>query len=443
MPTDFTVQGYDPSMKRYAVIGSGPMGLMSAIELLDRGHSVDVYERDDRIGGMSADFDFAGVRIERYYHFICKTDYQLFDLLDRYGLSSKLKWKDTKMGYYYNGRLYKWGSPFALLAFPHLGLIEKIRYALHVMYTKGIQDWTALDKEEAGQWIRKWIGQHAYDVMWKDSFRLKFFEYKDNLSASWIGTRIKRVALSRRNLFNESMGYLQGGSRTVLEAMARDFTERGGRILLSSGIEEVPSENGRATGVRTAAGFAPYDGALSTTPIQYVPRMVPGLPENFRKRVAAIENIPVACVILKLKHSISENFWMNISDPGIGIPGVIEYSNLNPETGDTILYAPYYMPKTHPKWQWTNQQLIDEVLGYLPRLNPAFELDWVLATHCHRYEYAQTICPPGFQNMLPPMKTPLRGFFMADTAYYYPEDRSINESIAVGTRLAEIALEDV
>jgi protoporphyrinogen oxidase len=424
------------SNKRYAVIGSGPMGLMAAIELLDNGHAVDVYERDDRIGGMSADFDFDGLRIERYYHFICKTDYPLFKLLERLGLADKLKWTDTKMGYFYNGKLYKWGSPVALLAFPHLGLISKVRYALHVMYTKSIRDWSTLDKAEAGEWIRKWIGQKAYDVMWKESFRLKFFEYKDNLSASWIGTRIKRVALSRRNLFNESMGYLQGGSRTLLERMAQEVSARGGRILLSSGIDEVTSENGKVTGVRTAGGDVAYDGVLSTAPIQYVPRIAPGLPEDFRKQVAAIENIPVACVILKLKHPISENFWMNISDPSIDIPGVIEYSNLNPETGGKILYAPYYMPKTHPKWKWDNQALIEEVIGYLSKLNPRFERDWVLASHCHRYEFAQTICPPGFQDTLPPMRTPLEGFFMADTAYYYPEDRSINESIEVGRKLA-------
>ncbi len=77
-------------MKKIAVIGSGPMGLMAAVELLDRGHQVDVYERDDRIGGMSADFDFDGLRIERYYHFVCKTDHPLFELLDRYGIGDKL-----------------------------------------------------------------------------------------------------------------------------------------------------------------------------------------------------------------------------------------------------------------------------------------------------------------------------------------------------------------
>jgi protoporphyrinogen oxidase len=177
---------------------------------------------------------------------------------------------------------------------------------------------------------------------------------------------------------------------------------------------------------------------VSTAPLPYVPDLVPGLPAEFAARVRAIGNIPVACVILKLKHAISPNFWMNISDAAIDIPGVIEYSNLNPgpREGEHILYAPFYMPKTHPKWSLPDDALIDEVIGYLGRINPAFRPDWVLARHCHRYAFAQTLCPPGFQAMLPPMRTPLEGFFMADTAYYYPEDRSISESVRVGRLLA-------
>jgi hypothetical protein len=42
--------------------------------------------------------------------------------------------------------------------------------------------------------------------------------------------------------------------------------------------------------------------------------------------------------------------------------------------------------------------------------------------------------------MLPPMQTPVAGFLMADTAYYYPEDRSISESLAVGQALARAAV---
>lgn len=427
--------------KKFAVVGAGPMGLMAAMDLLEQGHEVDIYERDDRIGGMSASFDFDGLKIERYYHFICKTDYPLFELLASLGLSDKLKWTDTKMGYYYDGELYRWGTPLALLAFPKLGLISKFRYALHVMVTKGIQDWTALDKVSATTWLRKWLGQRGYDVMWRRTFYLKFFEYTDNLSASWIGTRIKRIALSRRNLLNESLGYIEGGSETLLEAMEKFILERGGRIHLKQGIDRVNVVNSRVTGVRVAGQDLACDAVLSTAPIQYVPRMVPDLPVEFADSIRKIENIPVACVILKLRHAVSENFWMNISDSGINIPGVIEYSNLNPGTreGEHILYAPFYMPNTHPKWSQSNAELIEEVVGYLSRINPEFNRDWVLARHCHRYEFAQTICPPNFQEILPPMQTPVEGFFMADTSYYYPEDRSINESISVASKLAAIA----
>lgn len=427
--------------KKFAIVGAGPMGLMAAIELLKSGHEIDLYERDDRIGGMSASFDFDGLKIERYYHFVCKTDYPLFGLLAEFGLTDKLKWTDTKMGYYYDGTLYKWGTPFALLSFPKLGLISKLRYALHVMATKSVKDWTRLDKVNATQWLRRWLGDRGYDVLWRRTFYLKFFEYTENLSAAWIGTRIKRIALSRRNLLSESLGYIEGGSETLLEAMERDLLARGGRIHLRSGIEQVVVEDGRVTAVRVGGEDRPVDGVLSTAPLPYVPRMVPDLPPEFLQRLQAIENIPVACVILKMKHALTENFWMNISDASIDIPGVIEYSNLNPNAreGEHILYAPFYMPKTHPKWSRSNDELIDEVIGYLGRLNPRFSKDWILARHCHRYEFAQTICPPGFQSMLPPMKTPIGGLFMADTAYYYPEDRSISESIEVGRRLAHEA----
>lgn len=419
------------------------MGLMAALELLQAGHEVDVYERDDRIGGMSAHFDFDGLRIERYYHFICRTDEPLFALLRELGIGDRLRWVDTKMGYYHDGTLHPWGTPLALLRFPKLGPVAKLRYALHVLYTKSIRDWRALDRRNAVEWIRAWVGRKAWDVLWERAFELKFFELRERLSAAWIGTRIKRIALSRRDLMHESLGYIEGGSETLLDAMVARIAALGGRIHLGRGIERVTSRDGVVTGIRVGGEDLACDRVLSTAPLQYVPRLAPDLPPDFVRRIEAIENIPVACVILKLRRRLTGNFWLNISDAGIEIPGLIEYTNLNPgpNPGEHIVYAPFYMPRTHPKWQLPNSSLVEEVLGYLPRINPAFEADWVLATHCHRYEFAQAICPPGFYDMLPPMRTPLAGFYMADTSYYYPEDRSISESVAVGQRLAREALQ--
>ena len=36
------------------------------------------------------------------------------------------------------------------------------------------------------------------------------------------------------------------------------------------------------------------------------------------------------------------------------------------------------------------------------------------------------------------MRSALAGLYMADTSYYYPEDRSISESVGVGRKLAAL-----
>ncbi|SEH07146.1 NAD(P)/FAD-dependent oxidoreductase [Candidatus Venteria ishoeyi] len=423
---------------RVAVIGAGPMGLMCAYELLKQGHAVDLYEADDRIGGMSACFDFDGLKIERYYHFICGPDQPLFDLLKELELSQTLRWRDTKMGFFYEGILYKWGSPFYLLSFPKLGMISKLRYALHVMYTKNIQNWTKLDKVNATHWLKKWLGEKAYKVLWESLFTLKFFEYKDNLSAAWIGTRIKRVALSRKNLFTESLGYLEGGSDTLLNALEQRILEMGGRIRLNSQVEKITVENQQVKGVILNGEELVYERVVSTIPLPYVPRLIPALPKETKNQIEAIDNIGVVCVLLKLKYPLTENFWLNINDSTIQIPGLIEYSNLNPSS-QSILYAPYYMPATHPKYNKDKHTFLEEVTAYLLKINPAFKKDWILASQVSRYEFAQTICPPDFYQCLPPMQTPITGFIMADTSYYYPEDRSISESVKLGKTLAKLA----
>jgi len=428
-----------------AVIGAGPMGLAAAYELAKRGVQVTIFERDDRIGGMSAFVDFAGTRIERYYHFICKPDRTTFEYLREFGLEDRLRWTSTRMGFYYQGTLYDWGHPFALLKFPGLSLLQKVRYGLHVMRAKGIDDWRPYDAFSSTEWLQRWIGEQAYDVLWRSLFHYKFYELQDSLSAAWLGTRIKRVALSRKSLFEEELGYLEGGSEVLLESIARRLRELGARIELKAGIEEVAMADAaggqQITGVRIAGAVRPFDRVISTIPLPYLTRLLPGLPADERAKVAAIRNVGVVCVLLKLKHPFTRNFWMNINDPRIEIPGLIEYTNLNPLDGSAIVYAPYYMPQTHPKYRRDFQTFVDETLGYMKLIRPDFSPETeVIATTASRYEFAQTVCSPGFYAALPPMASKVRGLFMADTSHYYPEDRSISESLRIGAQLASLAL---
>jgi protoporphyrinogen oxidase len=418
-----------------AVLGAGPMGLTVAYELLKRGWKVDLYERDERIGGMTASTELGGLKIERYYHFICAPDTPYFEYLEEFGIKDRLRWVDTKMGFYYEGQLYDWGNPVALLRFPKLDLLSKLRYGAHAFFTTKVRDWRKLDRVGCTPWLKKWVGEHAYDVLWRSLFELKFFEYKDHLSAAWLGTRIKRVGLSRRSIFQERMGYLEGGSDVLLDAIEARIKGLGGRIFLKAAAEKVEIEAGRLAGVRVGGEVTPYDTVVSTIPLPYLVKLAPDLPREERDKIAAIVNIGVVCAVFKLKHPITRNFWTNINDRSIGIPGLIEYSNLNPLPA-TIVYAPFYMPTTHEKYRAPKEAFIEEVKGYLRKVNPAFDESWVLAANAFRYEFAQTVCTPNFYAQLPPMESAVRGLFLADTSHYYPEDRSISESMRLGRELA-------
>lgn len=423
-------------MSKVAVIGAGAMGLAAAYHLLKRGHAVDVFEADTVAGGMAAHFDLNGLSIERFYHFVCKADQPTFALLEELGLSPAMRWRDTTMGYFYNGKTYPWGDPFSLLKFPHLDPVSKVRYGLMAFLATRRTDWADFDRITAAEWLRNACGERAWKVLWEKLFTLKFFEYADKVSAAWMWTRIKRVGTSRRNIFQEQLGYIEGGSETLVRRLVERITAMGGRVHLGCPAQEVHVENGAVSGVTAGGERRACDAVIATVPLPLVPRLVPGLPDAAKQAYDALENIGVVCVVHKLRRSVTPNFWLNINDPGIDIPGLVEFSNLRPIADAHVVYVPYYMPVTHPKFARSDADLIAESFGYLQRINPALTPADRMASAVGRLKYAQPICPPGYLNMVPPVVSAVRGLQIADTSSYYPEDRGISEGVRLAAEMA-------
>lgn len=425
-------------MANIAVIGAGPMGLATAYHLGKQGHAVTVYEKDSIVGGMTASFDFDGLKIERYYHFICGSDDPYFDLLDELGLKETLRWVDTRMGYFHEGKVKAWGDPIALLKFPGLSLAAKIRYGLTAFLATKRKNWQPLDGIDAISWLKKGIGQEGYDILWKPLFELKFYQFTNNLSAAWVWSRMRRVGLSRRNLMQEQMGFLDGGSDTLLDGLSAAITAQGGNIKTSCAVNTIGFDGTQANSVETEQGRFQHDIVVSTVPLPYI---APLLPESFTDLRAAYsgkDNIAVVCVLIKLSRQFSPYFWLNISDARIPMPGFIEYSNLNP-LDEHVLYAPFYMPADHELYQNPNSWFVEQVRRYLQIVDPSLRDEEILSIKAGRYEHAQPICPPKYLESLPSIKPPgLDKLLIADTSYYYPEDRSISESVKLGKELAHM-----
>jgi len=424
-------------MAHVIVIGSGAMGLATAFHAIEAGHTVEVLEAAPEPGGMAAHFDLAGLSIERFYHFVCKSDLETMRLLRELGIEHKLRWRETTMGMFTDGKLYEWGNPLALLRFDQISLLSRLRYALFAFLSVRRDRWDAIETESARSWITRWCGTEVYDRLWRPLFELKFFRYADNISAAWIWTRIKRVGRSRSSMMQEELGYIEGGSQTLVDALCSAIRDRGGEIRLRCPVWKVLVEDGRVTGVATPSGNLKADAVISTVPTPLVTSMIPSLPEDWKARYDSIANMGVCCLVFKLKRSVSKHFWVNINEPDISIPGIIEFSNLRPFGGETVIYVPYYMPTDYPKFSWTNDALLDEAFGYLQRINPNLVRQDIIASHVARLRHAQPVCEPGFAKKIPPIETPIAGLQVADTCFYYPEDRGISESARLGREMVD------
>ena len=103
----------------------GGNGLAAAYHAAKAGHQVTVFEADRDPGGMAAHFDFGGLSIERFYHFVCKADEPTFELMSELGIGDKMRWPGTSMGYFVDGPAARVGRSRRPAALPEAVLIEQ------------------------------------------------------------------------------------------------------------------------------------------------------------------------------------------------------------------------------------------------------------------------------------------------------------------------------
>jgi len=99
------------------------------------------------------------------------------------------------------------------------------------------------------------------------------------------------------------------------------------------------------------------------------------------------------------------------------------------------------MPGENSNFGDPNEVFECKVKRYLHKINPMIQDSDFLDIRVSRYRYAQPICDPGYLNKLPPVALPVTGLWVADTSYYYPEDRGISESIGFGRQMAKSAVQ--
>ena len=433
---------------RVGIVGGGAAGLAAAYELGLRGHVAEVFEGAPFLGGQASTFLVGGTPIERGYHHLFRSDTSMIELMGELGLGDRLRWIDSNVGYYAQGKLWRFTSPLDLLRFGPVSFLDRLRLGLMTLGLQRRKEWHSLEGETATDWLRAHAGDRAYRAVFEPMLRGKFGRYHDQITMAWLWNKFAlRTASRGKGLlgrFKEQLGYPVGSFDEIFDALTAKVVAMGGQVHASSPVERIAVEDGRAhaLAVRVSGGEVEtrnYDAVLATVPSYVFPRLVEGLPEEYVGRLTDKVYLAAVLVVLVLDRQLSPHYWTYIGDRALPFLGVIEHTNFMPAElygGGHIVYLTNYLERDDPLYQMDGAELYREYLPHLRQINSAFEESWVREYHHHKVDAAQPIVTASYSERIPGHRTPIPGLYLANTTQIYPEDRGTNYSVRMGRAVA-------
>ena len=396
-----------------------------------------MYERQATLGGLASYIMYDGARLDRFYHTILSSDMSMQGLIEETGVKERLHFTKTRQGFYDNGKLYSFDTPLDLLRFPPLTPLQRFRLGLQILYAQLGRDWEEMDTIPVEKWLLRVSGRGVFQKVWRPLLRAKFDTQPiDDIPATYIWSRLRRMLSTRKGVTSqEMMCYLEQGYYSLIEAMMVHCEARHVEFHVNTVVEEIVIENGSVNGVRTPDGFQPYDAVISTLPSPVLVNLIPGAPADLRDLLAKQEYLGIVCPLMILDRQLTPYYVLNITDETIPFTAVVETTNLiDPRYIKQyhLIYLPKYLAPHSEIARWSDEKIKTEWLRHVQRMFPDFQEDWIHAFLVQRARIVEPLRPIGTTDEIPPIRTSVQNFYMANTAMVYP---SLNNGESV-TQLA-------
>jgi len=436
-------------LTKYDVIiaGAGFTGLSAALELLDLGLKPIIIEPDTQPGGLAGCFEVNGTQLEKFYHHWFKSDEYIHELASRIGRSEDIIYRSTKTGSYFANSIFRLSKPWDLLGYTPLSMLGRFRLGLLVLQAKSVKDWRTIEKLSAEQWLRSNCGDEVYEKVWKPLLKGKFGDFAPEIGAVWMWNKLALRGGSRDKSGGEVLAYFKGGFAELSRRMAKEIEARGGRIELGNRVRGINLEENRFIGVETDKGARSADAMLATMPQPVFQQLVKGhVDPGYYEQLGEIDFLGNVCMVLELDRSLSDTYWMNVSDPGFPFVGVIEHTNFEPPAsygGSHIVYLSKYLPTDTDMFGYDRDEMLSFAVPYLSKMFPEFERSWVKDAHLFKSEFTQPIVRPGYSDLIPSLRTPIDGVYLSTMSQIYPEDRGTNYAVRQGLEAAKAISKDL
>ncbi len=377
------------------IIGAGPAGMASAMELSKAKKDFILVERADAVGGLSRTYAFKEGNLTFYtdngpHRFFSKNPY-LYEFI---GDLLKEKWikvnRQTRQ--FIDGKFYDYPVN-ALQAFKNLGIFQSIRMGvdyfvakiIYGVFKKPIKNFEDYIVANFGKSLGRFSMINYTEKIWGIPAR--------EIHPDWATQRIKGLNLftiakdTFNRLFKKSnttkpkslvdmFYYPNQGTGLIYETIRGRLEKEGYKILFNSSPIEVRHESGKIKEVvlQTPTGkmIVECNSLIESVPItEFVKLMSPNAPKEVIESLDTLRHRSQAYLFITLnKKSITTDQWIYFPAKNMPIGRISEMRNFSPlmsPPGKTSIFIEFFCFEGDEIWNMDATQLFEYTMSHIEK----------------------------------------------------------------------------
>lgn len=362
--------------KKFIIIGGGPAGLTAAYELTRHKIHPMVFEKYDKVGGISRTENYNGYYFDMGGHRFFTKSEEVNNFWSEI-LQDDFLHRPRLSRIYYNRKFFNYPlKPFN--AIRGLGFWQSILISLSYIRW---QLFPYHNEDTFEQWITNRFGKQLFKTFFKSYTEKVWGISTSELNAEWAAQRIKDLDLKAAvlNMFIkpnhtittliEEFRYPKRGPGMLWNEVKERIISRGGEVLLNNDvcginrndkkiISVVVSNNGQEQ-IISGSDF------ISSMPItDFIKKLNPPPPDEVVKAAEQLKyrDFLTVCLIVDQPNLFEDN-WIYIHDPGVKVGRIQNFKNWSPfmvpDSSKTSLGLEYFCNEGDELWNSEDGELVD------------------------------------------------------------------------------------